>query len=68
MTLGETYDKGGLRRVGDVDPLWSYVKSVRIGADGTTGDVVIVACTRLWAIALYAQRQAARRSTSRSIS
>jgi len=45
VTLGETYDKGGLRRVSDVKPLWSYVKSVELDADGETGDLVIVQCT-----------------------
>jgi len=44
VELGETYDKGGLRQVSDVEPLWSYVKSVRLNKDGT-GDVVIVQCT-----------------------
>ena len=45
VTLGETYEKGGLRRVEDAEVLWSYVKSVRISDDGTTGDIVIAACT-----------------------
>jgi len=44
VDLGETYDKGGLRLVEDVEPLWSYAKSVRLNKDGT-GDVVIVQCT-----------------------
>lgn len=44
VTLGETYDKGGLRLVEGVEPLWSYVKSVKIGTDGT-GWVVIFQCT-----------------------
>ncbi len=44
VTLGETYDKGGLRLVEGVVPLWSYVKSVRLNKDGT-GDVGIVQCT-----------------------
>jgi hypothetical protein len=44
VDLGETYDKGGLRLVEGVKPLWSYVKSVRISADGT-GWVVIDQCT-----------------------
>lgn len=43
-TLGETYDKGGLRRVSDVQGLWSFVKSVELDKGGT-GDVVIVQCT-----------------------
>jgi hypothetical protein len=45
VTLGETYENGGLRREGDVEALWSYVKSIRIDNDGTTGQVVIVECT-----------------------
>jgi hypothetical protein len=32
VTLGETYEKGGLRRESDVEALWSYVKSVRLNA------------------------------------
>jgi hypothetical protein len=44
VTLGETYDNGGLRRISDVKALWSYVKSVRLNTDGT-GNVVIVECT-----------------------
>jgi len=44
VTLGETYDKGGLRRVHDVEARWSYAKSVRLNKDGT-GNVVIVECT-----------------------
>ncbi|MGE3412884.1 MAG: hypothetical protein AB7L91_11735 [Dehalococcoidia bacterium] len=44
VTLGETYDKGGLRLVEGVEPLWSYAKSVRLNDDGT-GEVVIVQCT-----------------------
>lgn len=44
-TLSETYDKGGLRRVSDVEPLWAYVKSVRLAANGETGEVRIVECT-----------------------
>jgi hypothetical protein len=45
VTLGETYDKGGLRLVEGVTPLWTYVKSVKIGNRGETGDVVIVQCS-----------------------
>jgi len=44
VTLGETYEKGGLRLVEGVAPLWSYVNSVRLNKDGT-GQVVIVQCT-----------------------
>jgi hypothetical protein len=45
VTLGETYDKGGLRRVLDVKPLWSYAKSVELDKGDKTGNVVIVECT-----------------------
>jgi len=44
VDLGETYDKGGLRLVEGVKPLWAYANSVRISKDGT-GWVVIVQCT-----------------------
>jgi hypothetical protein len=44
VDLGETYDKGGLRLVEGVRPLWAHAKSVRIGKDGT-GWAVIVQCT-----------------------
>ncbi len=45
VTLGETYEKGGLRREADVEALWSYVKSVRLNNGGKSGEVVIVECT-----------------------
>lgn len=45
VTLGETYEKGGLRRESDVEALWSYVKSVRLNEGGKSGQVVIVECT-----------------------
>jgi hypothetical protein len=45
VTLDETYEKGGLRRVSDVKALWSYVKSVELDEGGETGDLVIVQCT-----------------------
>lgn len=44
VVLGETYDKGGLRREESVEALWSYVDSVRLNKDGT-GAVTIVQCT-----------------------
>ena len=45
VTLGETYEKGGLRRESDVKALWSYVKSVRLNDGGGSGEVVLVECT-----------------------
>jgi hypothetical protein len=44
VTLGETYDNGGLRLVQGVKPLWAYAKFVRLNKDGT-GEVVILQCT-----------------------
>jgi len=44
VDLGETYDKGGLRLVEGVVPLWSYAQSVKVSKDGT-GWVAIVQCT-----------------------
>ena len=44
VDLGETYDKGGLRLVSQVEPLWIYAKSTRLNKDGT-GEVLIVQCT-----------------------
>lgn len=39
VELAETYDKGGLRLAQDVEPLWTYAKSI------TPTYVVIVQCT-----------------------
>ena len=45
VKLGETYDKGGLRRASDVESLWAFVKRVDVADGGDTGDIVIVDCT-----------------------